>query len=214
MIQSRKFVAAAILAGIALIVAGLLIAPFNASARAAAADGDGRRVRPHRRRISPRFPSVEPAAEHCRRCGAVFKGDLGAAAICAGAVWPNIDASCLSTADGSPAHAVRTDHHRLPERRRTRPCSSASRPAEVASALTDIAFGGTPMNQRAASTHPPPGAPTASRPLPPPSGKIGRRRAWRPGLGRRNADHLSASFWSEAFRSPSRRPSRSPLSCF
>ena len=36
MIQSRKFVAAAILLGIALIVAGLLAAPFNASARAAA----------------------------------------------------------------------------------------------------------------------------------------------------------------------------------
>ena len=37
------------------------------------------------------------------------------------------------------------------------------------------------MNQRAAITHPPPGKTTASRPLSPPSGKIGRRRAWGPG---------------------------------
>ena len=40
MIQSRKFVAAAILLGLALIVAGLLVAPFNASARAAAGQPD------------------------------------------------------------------------------------------------------------------------------------------------------------------------------
>ena len=40
MIQSRKFVAAAILVGIALIIAGVVIAPFNASA-SAAVTGEG-----------------------------------------------------------------------------------------------------------------------------------------------------------------------------
>jgi signal transduction histidine kinase len=37
------------------------------------------------------------------------------------------------------------------------------------------------MTQRPALTHPPPGVTTASRPLSPPSGKIGHRRAWGPG---------------------------------
>jgi hypothetical protein len=36
------------------------------------------------------------------------KGDLPRLAECASAIWPNIDAPCLSTADGSPALQVRT----------------------------------------------------------------------------------------------------------
>ena len=40
MIYSRKFVAAAILLGLALVIAGLLVAPFNGSARAAAGRPD------------------------------------------------------------------------------------------------------------------------------------------------------------------------------
>ncbi len=36
------------------------------------------------------------------------KGDLPHTRGCAGATWPNIDASCLLTADGSPAPHVRT----------------------------------------------------------------------------------------------------------
>jgi hypothetical protein len=95
MIQSRKFVAAAILVGIALIIAGLLIAPFNASARAAAsASGTA----------ADRIGSPLAAAATAD----VPKGDLCISAECAGAVWPNIDAACLSKADGSAAPRVRT----------------------------------------------------------------------------------------------------------
>jgi hypothetical protein len=36
------------------------------------------------------------------------KGGRQRTSDCAGATWPNIDASCLSTADGSPAPHVRT----------------------------------------------------------------------------------------------------------
>ena len=106
MIQSRKFVAAAILVGIALIVAGLLIAPFNASARAAATEGTDVASD----RIGGAFSMIserEPAAEIAAAAALVFKGDLGAESICAGAVWPNVDASCLARADGSAAHPVR-----------------------------------------------------------------------------------------------------------
>jgi hypothetical protein len=106
MIQSRKFVAAAILVGIALIVAGLLIAPFNASARAAATEGSGVAAD----RIGGAFAMIserEPAAEIAAAAALVFKGDLGAESICAGATWPNIDASCLARADGAVSHPVR-----------------------------------------------------------------------------------------------------------
>jgi hypothetical protein len=106
MIQSRKFVAAAILVGIALIVAGLLIAPFNASARAAATDGTDVASD----RIGGAFSMIsdrEPVAEIAAAAALVFKGDLGAAAICADATWPNIDPSCLVKAEGSEAHPVR-----------------------------------------------------------------------------------------------------------
>jgi len=106
MIQSRKFVAATILVGIALIVAGLLIAPFNASARAAATGGADIASD----RIGGAFAMIserEPAAELAAAAALVFKGDLGAESVCANAVWPNIDASCLARTDGSTNRPVR-----------------------------------------------------------------------------------------------------------
>jgi hypothetical protein len=108
MIQSRKLVAAAILGGLALIVAGLLIAPFNASARAA---GGQTNVDIAADRIGEAFASlsgVQPEAAIAAAAVRVSKGDLAAAPACTKAVWPNIDASCLSTVDGSPAPHVRT----------------------------------------------------------------------------------------------------------
>jgi hypothetical protein len=105
MIQSRKFVAAAILVGIGLIVTGLLIAPFNAAARAstdgssAAADRIGGAFMV----ISERAPAPEIAAA----AALVFKGDLGAEGLCAHATWPNIDPSCLVRVDGAAVHPVR-----------------------------------------------------------------------------------------------------------
>jgi len=106
MIQSHKFVATAILVGTALIVAGLLIAPFNATARAAATEG----ADVASDRIGGAFAVIsdrEPAAALAAAAALVFKGDLGAESICAAAVWPNIDASCLARTDGSAAHPVR-----------------------------------------------------------------------------------------------------------
>lgn len=105
MIQSRKFVAAAILVGIALIVAGLLIAPFNASARAAATQDDvaADRIGGAFSTISERAPDAAITAAAAQ----LSKGDLGANPACAGATWPNIDASCLTKIDGSAAHPVR-----------------------------------------------------------------------------------------------------------
>lgn len=105
MIQSRKFVAAAILFGLALIVAGLLIAPFNASARASATVGPDVASD----RIGIAFASLsERTADPAIQAAAVraSKGDLLAPS-CAGAVWPNIDASCLTTPGGERAQNVR-----------------------------------------------------------------------------------------------------------
>src|SRR5882724_13112384 len=106
MIQSRKFVAAAILVGIALIIAGLLIAPFTASASAAASPSVVAADR-----IGAAFATLPDAIPNSAIAAAVArlsKGDLASPVNCTGAVWPNIDASCLSTADGSPARHVRT----------------------------------------------------------------------------------------------------------
>jgi hypothetical protein len=106
MIQSRKFVAAAILLGLALIIAGLLIAPFNGSARASA--GPTGMVSD---RIGGAFAAVsevQPDPALAAVPAQLGKGDFGVSGICAGGVWPNIDASCLSTADGSPVPRVRT----------------------------------------------------------------------------------------------------------
>ena len=108
MIYSRKFVAAAILLGLALVLAGLLAVPFNGSARAA----PGRPDPAAADRIGAAFASVADTGAGCRplRCrGARRRRAIsGISAKCAGAVWPNIDSSCLSRTDGSPAARVRT----------------------------------------------------------------------------------------------------------
>jgi hypothetical protein len=108
MIESRKFVAAAILFGLALIVAGLMLAPLNGGAHAAAtrAEADIAAAR-----IGGAFATISDATVDPAIAAAATraqKGDLARAADCATATWPNIDASCLSTADGRPAPHVRT----------------------------------------------------------------------------------------------------------
>lgn len=106
MVQSRKFVAAAILVGLALIIVALLVAPFNASASAAQTGSDVAADR-----IGGAFATlaeIQPEPAIAAAAARLSKGDLGASAACADAVWPNIDASCLSTADGSRARHVRT----------------------------------------------------------------------------------------------------------
>jgi hypothetical protein len=103
MIESRKFVAAAILAGLALIVAGLVMSPSN-MARAASGQSDADFIA---ERIGGAFATIsETAADPAIKAAAsqAQKGDLD----CANATWPNIDASCLKTADGQPAPRVRT----------------------------------------------------------------------------------------------------------
>ena len=107
MIYSRKFVAAAILLGLALVLAGLLAVPSIGSARAA----PGRVDPAAADRIGAACASVADTAPDGTLSAAaarVAKGDLGISAKCAGAVWPNIDSSCLSRTDGSPAARVRT----------------------------------------------------------------------------------------------------------
>jgi hypothetical protein len=107
MIESRKFVAAAILAGLALIIAGLVISPVNGGARAASTGADAGIAA---ERIGAAFAAI---AEHnadpviAAAATRAFKSDR-APAKCAGATWPNIDAACLVTADGEPAQPVRT----------------------------------------------------------------------------------------------------------
>jgi hypothetical protein len=106
MIQSRKFVAAAILTGLALIAAGLLIAPFNASARAAVTVGEDVAMD----RIGGAFAMIQadqtdPAI--AADAAPASKGDFGLDPACAGAAWPNIDASCLTGANGSKVQPVR-----------------------------------------------------------------------------------------------------------
>ena len=108
MIQSRKLVAAAIILGIALIVAGLLAAPFNASARAAAGQTG---IDVAADRIGGAFatlPEIEIDPALAAAAARLSKGDLDASAACAEAVWPDVAASCLSTADGARARPVRT----------------------------------------------------------------------------------------------------------
>lgn len=104
MIQSRKFVAAAILFGIALIVAGLVAAPFNASARAASQAGSDVAAD----RIGGAFSAISEIEADPAITAAAARVSKGNLADCAKAVWPNVDASCLSTTDGSSARHVRT----------------------------------------------------------------------------------------------------------
>lgn len=105
MFQSRLLVVAAILFGLVLVAAALVMAPFNASARAAASP-EGVAAD----RIGAAFASIEEARPDARIAAAAArasKGDFGGPG-CRGAVWPNVDASCLKRADGRPLRSVRT----------------------------------------------------------------------------------------------------------
>ncbi len=101
MIESRKFVAAAILFGLALIFAGLMLTPSNGARAAGQADFDVAAAR-----IGGAFAVISNASNDPTLAVAA-KGDLKAPADCAAETWPNIDATCLSTADGRPAPHVR-----------------------------------------------------------------------------------------------------------
>lgn len=105
MIQSRKVVAAALIVGLALIVAGLLVAPFNAPASAAATVGSDIAAD----RIGVAFADLPESTAHPAIKSAAVRASKGdrLAPSCAGAVWPNVDASCLSTSGGEPAKNVR-----------------------------------------------------------------------------------------------------------
>ena len=105
--KSSRILAAAAVAGFAMIVAGLIAAPFNTSASAAAGQSSGDVVS---ERIGATFASltdVQPASALHQAASRAAKGDLFAARDCAGSVWPDISADCLATTDGSPAPAVR-----------------------------------------------------------------------------------------------------------
>ena len=107
MIKSSKVLVATALAGFALTMAGLVAAPFNTSASAAAGQSSGDVVS---ERIGATFASladIEPAPALHRAALRAAKGDLFAVRDCAGSVWPDISADCLATTDGSPAPAVR-----------------------------------------------------------------------------------------------------------
>lgn len=104
MIQSRTFVAAAILIGLVMIAAALLAAPFNASARAAASS-DGVAAD----RIGAAFAALAEMESNPAIVSAAVretKRDFGVPN-CDGAVWPNIDAACLTRVDGAPARPAR-----------------------------------------------------------------------------------------------------------
>ncbi len=103
MIESRKFVAAAILTGLAMIVAGLMLAPYGGAHAAAG------RTDVVAERIGGAFAVISETQSDAAIAATVTqapKGDRQAS--CAAATWPNIDASCLTTADGQPAPHVRT----------------------------------------------------------------------------------------------------------
>ena len=106
MIKSSRILVASAVAGFAMIVAGLIAAPFNTSASAAAGQSSGDGVS---ERIGATFASlteVQPASALHQAALRAAKGDLFAARDCA-SVWPNISADCLATTDGSPAPTVR-----------------------------------------------------------------------------------------------------------
>jgi len=104
MTKTTKFLAAA-LTGVAFMTTALVVAPFNSSANATAGDGYSAG------RIGAAFSAaqmVEPAPALMKAALRAAKGDFGGHRDCTGATWPNIDSDCLTTASGSPAHAVRT----------------------------------------------------------------------------------------------------------
>ena len=108
MIRSTKFLTAAVLTGTTLAVVASVAVPFIAQARAATGTT---RVDIAAERIEGAFASLQQTNVDPTTATAATrtaKGDLAIPAGCAGTTWPNIDRSCLSTADGSPAPYVRT----------------------------------------------------------------------------------------------------------
>ncbi len=106
MTQSKTLIAAAALFGSALAIAGMIAAPFNGEARAAAGQPGPELIA---ERIGGAFASIDLAdVDQATRAALVRlpKGDLGVAG-CEGQAWPNISADCLVTADGSTADNVR-----------------------------------------------------------------------------------------------------------
>lgn len=107
MTRSKTVFTAAALFAVAATFAGLVAAPFNATARAAAGHTEPDVVA---ERIGGAFATIDfNAVTPAREATAVraTKGDLYAAADCASQTWPNIAARCLTTADGSPAQDAR-----------------------------------------------------------------------------------------------------------
>jgi len=108
MVRSEKFLAASVLTGITLAVVASAAVQFVAQARAAPGTT---RVDTAAERIGGAFVSLkEINIDSAIAAGATrpSKGDLAIRADCAAATWPNVDRSCLSKADGSPAPYVRT----------------------------------------------------------------------------------------------------------
>lgn len=107
MTQSKTLFAITALVGVALTAIGVVAAPFNASASAAAGQP---RVDVVAERIGAAFASIDAAATEPANSAAPVraqKGDLQIAPGCDGQTWPNIGPNCLSTANGAPAAKVR-----------------------------------------------------------------------------------------------------------
>ncbi len=103
MIHSRKFVAAAIGAALGVMAAGLVIGEYEARASTAPSEADVAADR-----IGGAFATIAENQPDSAVETQAVRGDLGGATrVCASATWPNVDTSCLTTADGSPVHPVR-----------------------------------------------------------------------------------------------------------
>ncbi len=83
-------------------------APLDAGANAAGAFSSGIAAE----RIDGAFSSLSMVnadpADAAMATSTTPKGDLPRLPVCASSIWPNVDASCISTADGSPAPSVRS----------------------------------------------------------------------------------------------------------
>jgi hypothetical protein len=83
-------------------------APLNVGANAAAALSSGIAAA----RIDGAFASLSMVnadpADAAMAAPTTPTGDLPRLTVCDSSIWPNVDASCLSTADGSPAPRVRS----------------------------------------------------------------------------------------------------------
>jgi hypothetical protein len=103
-VRSEKFLGASMLTGMTLAVVAAAAVQFIAQARAAPGTA---RVDI----IGGAFASLQEInidSAIATTATRASKGDLAVPADCASATWPNVDRSCLSKADGSPAPYVRT----------------------------------------------------------------------------------------------------------